>query len=300
MFVSEPLQDTADRYDGLVRQLARHRVPTDERCRLPRYRDAILELIGLGVDGYQNVELRKRGQLLDLCFEASEALIALEGVVEQAQLNPVERRCVSRIVRGPDMARDEQVEAGENEPRNLAFELILANKLRASGLAEVCLTEPDVSFLFRDRRIFVACKRPQGDQPSVIAQHRTIRQLASRASSQIAAQLGAHKTNLGLLALDISKFANPKGRELFGQTFEDAQAVLRERNDFFNQHFNADWESIRKSKLHGVLVRFATVMISNEPARFMHAQEWTLTPTRHAGLWDRSKLRGLVNTMAGN
>jgi len=298
MIVTESLESLADNYDALVHQLDRHGVQVDQECRLPSYRDALLELIRLRAQGDQDIDLNEKGRLMDLCFEALEALTALEGAVDQAQLSPTECRAVRRIVRGPEAARDERVEAGENEPRDLAFELIVANKLRNSGMADVCLAEPDVKFRFRKRTFFVACKRPQGNQPDIERQHRAIRRLSGRANTQVADQVGPHRKNIGLAAFDISKFANPEGRGVTGRGLEDAQAQMRRRNDHFHQHFASDWESLEELRLHGVLVRFACVMVPDEPALFLHAQEWTLSATRHAGIWDRAKLRGLVNAMS--
>jgi len=125
---------------------------------------------------------------------------------------------------GPVYTMDET--GKNNDGRNKLFELRLAAHFKRAGI-ESQLHEPDILLEFNNRKAWVACKR--------VISHKNVHEHVEKAVSQIGKRTRLDDDTVGIIALDITRIANPSH---VIQTGLDALPKLNDQTDKqFKEYF---------------------------------------------------------------
>lgn len=105
------------------------------------------------------------------------------------------------LVGGPDLVTNERNKNASNKPRCVAFELVMAAILAASGFEIDLSKEPDVRAFDGSRQILVECKRPNSNKK--------IKSNIKTGLQQLTRSYDGATPGYGLLAISIDKLVNP-------------------------------------------------------------------------------------------
>jgi hypothetical protein len=177
---------------------------------------------------------------------------------------------VDALASGPRSYVDENASSSGNRPRNLMFELLVGGRLVAGGLTIDSNASADVETTIGSTRVVVECKRPQSE--------RRVERRVKEAREQllIAAGDDSGRPALGIIALDLTKVANPnfdilvrvprtEGTELLAQYLAD---YFRERTGL--------WGRVATDRVVGLLLRVSVLAHFLGDQSLTYCQQWTL------------------------
>lgn len=192
---------------------------------------------------------------------------------------------------GPLVQIEEDSNNSSNRPRNIGFELALMGTLARASLPIDFSIPTDVATRFRHRSIMFECKRPQSPE--------AVGRLVKNAQDQLVRKYNStnRRTHKGVIALDITKIANPKLIIPDGQVTDDVERILSlQLNQFAAEHM-AVWTRIRSSRTIGILLRLRQLLVARHDSshRLVYSQLYMLLNTPAAGAVDIS----LAEAMGG-
>lgn len=104
---------------------------------------------------------------------------------------------LKKLATGPTLLENEKSDGGSIHGRNFAFELYAASRLARGGFAIEFDTIADASFLVKDTRIYMECKR--------VVNENNMEELIASACKQIAKRCEGNRDSHGIAAVSISK-----------------------------------------------------------------------------------------------
>ncbi|MEK6325421.1 MAG: hypothetical protein AABN33_27590 [Acidobacteriota bacterium] len=163
---------------------------------------------------------------------------------------------IRKTIKGPEYAKLEQTDISTNEPRNFAFELVIAAYCAAAGYSIDLSEDADLVFEDDGRKVFIECKRP--------ASVKTIGTNVSRALSQLTKRYdaaGFAGLKRGFVALSISKIINREQRLLSVRTQAHLSKQLGSIVERFIREREHSWQKALDIRTLGVIVYFNTAAI---------------------------------------
>ena len=197
--------------------------------------------------------LQQRPDVEDLVWslvEGTEFACIYRGV--QGYNPAVIKSLMQKALRGPLHPRLEAHHNSSNTARNTAFELRLGASLLARGAEVILGDQADLVVNHEGSRVFIECKRPFS--------HQSIRKHVREARRQLKRRLDAdpHPLKAGIVAISVSKAANPGSCLLFARNSD----ALRDRlsNDIisFHKQHSADYDRLVDLRLIGILYHLFT------------------------------------------
>jgi len=226
--------------------------------RFALYRRDIAELVEAFNEGRVDELLKTRTveSLTNSMAEALELGMIRKGLASLLGQDEELARRIRKTIKGPEYAKQEQTDTSTNEPRNYAFELVIASYCAAAEY-RIDLTEvADLAFEDDGRKIFIECKRP--------ASVKAIGSNVSKALSQLTKRYDA--TNFaglkrGFVALSISKIINREQRLLSVRTEAYLSKQLGSIVERFIREHERSWQRALDIRTLGVIVYFNTAAI---------------------------------------
>ena len=203
--------------------------------------------------------------LYNTLFEAMEWLTIYQafGGTDDGAL--VER--LRAFVKGPESAVDEKPSGASSRPRDFAFELYLAARLKARRFDVEFGDEADIHFDYRGHRFWVECKRPKTAKKVQLRTSKALAQLQRRFTTD---------SDRGLVALSATKIANPSADGLRVPSTAAADAILHGVvQSFVGTHAEHWLRPDRDQRIVGALVEYRQLM-------YVEDQELVLAASDHA------------------
>lgn len=211
--------------------------------------DEILHLNNEIVEHHQNnlVEdlIVKYGNL-KLWFALTEAssYIRIYETFKDQKSHIQHRAKLKMMLGGPYHSWDEDVEAGNIEPRNTLFELETASKFKMAG-AKISGFD-DVDFIFRKTKINVQCKR--------IHSEKKVKDNVSEAATQFYKKMKAKKNLKGIICLSLDKLTGKENMILKVGSPDEIRPKLAALSTSFLAKYRALWHNLVNTNILAVLL----------------------------------------------
>ncbi len=196
----------------------------------------------------------KRREMIWSIVEADEFVTSLDAF--GVKKNEIPKELLKKALLGP--ADPFQEDENSNIGRNSMFEILFGGVVASVGLHPSLGKEPDVSFEFDNRQIFVQCKRVKSEAK--------VESRVSEAAKQLQRDLAqsSNRTDCGLVAISLSRLINPGNRLLIVPSVSDANNFLRlEIRNVIDRHKEHFSNCTKSPKVAGILFHMST------PAWFM-------------------------------
>lgn len=166
---------------------------------------------------------------------------------------------------GPVLRERERVEAGSNEPRNLAFAYSLAGTLLDAGLNVIVVdgitrtgfqakTSSDIAFLWKNQQVEVECKRPR----KISSVKTNIKKARKKLTTW------DKRKTLGVIGLDCSAFIRPDLHFLESQTAKAGHVLISQKmEEIVVRRMDGAWNNRILAALAFARVPAMTVSKSN-------------------------------------
>jgi len=201
-------------------------------------------------------ELLKSNRIESLTNSVSESIelgMIRKGLASLLGQDEQLARRIRKIIKGPEYAKQELTDTSTNEPRNYAFELMIASYCAAAGYTIDLSDDADLAFEDEGRKVFIECKRPASVKAVGANVSRALSQLTKRYNASAFAGL-----KRGVVALSISKIINREQRLISIETEADLSGQLRSIVRKFVSEHEQFWQRTLDIRTLGVIVYFYT------------------------------------------
>ena len=177
--------------------------------------------------------------MVNSIYESGE-LIRIHNSLKDLIVTPDLKNKIKVFIKGPEYANDEKPMTGSQQPRDIAFELIIASMFLRAGYKIDFHTTADLRAQNDKSTFFVECKRPR----SIHSVRANVRSAASQLRKRYISYSNNDNTVYGIIALSIDMIVNPKNYMLIAN---DEQAIdnrmIAEAQEFI-QNNDMHWKSI--------------------------------------------------------
>ena len=219
--------------------------------RFPQYRHAIVGLIDAiktdSLSGQDEAQLDKYRVAL---MEGTEVSLMLP-YLQQCELTAISDK-IKDCLKGPFKSSDEKTSS--NRPRNIQFELFLANILWQARFQPVLGLHPDLKCRVENRWFFFECKRLFSPSPQAL------RDRIDEAAKQIQRnRTKAPPGTRGIIAVSLSRVFNcsqavqPILNEQQGRQALDTWLMNKANEVRYDEDGTDTWESLVHKKIAGIL-----------------------------------------------
>jgi hypothetical protein len=226
--------------------------------RFALYRRDIAELVE-AFNARRVDELLKTSTAESLTNSMSEALelgIIRKGLSSLLGQDEELSRRIRKTIKDPEYAKQEQTDTSTNEPRNFAFELVIASYCAAAEYRINLTEEADLVFEDDGRKVFIECKRPASVKTTGSNVSKALSQLTRRYDAS-----GFAGLKRGFVALSISKIINREQRLLSVRTEAHLSKQLGSIVEKFIRTHEHSWQGALDIRTLGVIVYFNTAAL---------------------------------------
>ncbi|MBB6091851.1 hypothetical protein HNQ60_000697 [Povalibacter uvarum] len=226
-------------------------------------------------------------EIANALYEAREIIAISQGL--SGKFDAAVSKRLQSVAGGPLSYLAENPATSSNAARNLAFELLIAERLAAGGQTPTFPSNADVGVAFGRRDVAIQCKRLWS--PDVRAIERNF--CNAQKDLKPALKSGAN----GIVAFDLSRHLNPRFSVLTvrteGEIREGAVALLQE---FLNENSRI-WDLARPGII-GIMARASFMAQTLGRSRYTYCQQFVLTPAPRISQSERETLERLNETFA--
>jgi hypothetical protein len=247
-----------------------HSLGIDVRAgRVGRYVDELQQLVA-ALKRKEVAAITSRMQAINTALYEANEIVQIHRGLGSGDYDDVLRERLRRASSGPTSYADENLSSG-NLPRNVAFELVMAERLSSGGLQPL-FSYDDVAVDTGSRMLLVECKRMQS------ATQRALRRNLRDAERQL---LRCYRSNAdtrlrGVVAIDLTKSTNPDFVSPYLTQSQIADQLSRYLSTFIDS--NADlWHQCGKKTI-AVLARVSLLIACTDPRMMTYCQQYILHP----------------------
>jgi hypothetical protein len=194
-------------------------------------------------------QLESDGRLTEILSTMSESIELVETIpsLRQNQVD-IPREILRRAFSGPvDASLEDHT---SNEARNAMFELTMGAMAAREGLQpKLSVGNPDVSFEFENHCIKMECKR--------VLSETKIDERIKEGAKQLGKSVQPDTTDVGLVAISLSKLLNPGDRILVS---EDPHAAISQQTDTALRANENRLGMMRRPSIAGILFFMSTAV----------------------------------------
>lgn len=245
--------------------------------RVDKYRHTFDELLQVCEQRDLETANRRFGEFINTLFEVHE-LVYMHQWLGDLDACPYLRARVPEIIKGPVQYSLES-SSSSNRARNIAFELLLAARIRQAKLDLELELGADTACLCNNRRLLFECKRPR----SRAGLERNVTRAAHQLKTHYAR--AARSRYRGVVALDLTPSINPQFRMLVVNSSTALnQALNHELEQCIDSHLHL-WKKIQSRKTIGVLLRLALMaeVRTEGGSEIVYCQQYCVTPLTNTG-----------------
>lgn len=199
---------------------------------------------------------------------------------------------VDALASGPRSYVDEDASSSGNRPRNLMFELLVGGRLVTGGLTIDTNARGDVESTIGSTRLIVECKRPQSEKQV----ERRVKE--AREQLLLAAGDASSRPALGVIALDLTKVANPNFDILASvPRTEGTDLIARYLADYFRERAGL-WGKVATDHVVGLLLRVSVLAHFLGDQSLTYCQQWTLVQLHAPTPSATTTMRALSDALA--
>jgi hypothetical protein len=136
------------------------------------------------------------------------------------------------------------------------------------GLRPSIDASADVEVAYRDYTLVLECKRPQ--------ELNSVSSNLAKASRQLSRRLPALDRGVGLVALDITKAANPSHVKASISSGAPIEEILSAPSKVIVERLGAEWKLERRTHISAVLMKFSTLLVHGD--KYTYAQQLNIVP----------------------
>jgi hypothetical protein len=181
-------------------------------------------------------------------FYESGRLIKIHQGLKNLIVSDELKRKFRIFIKGPEFASSENLAAGSQAPRDVAFELLMASIFNRAEFELDFHTEADLRATFENETLYLECKRPRASH----SVHSNVKHAASQLRKRYKTSNNLDHVS-GIIALSIDKIINPNDHMLVVNSENDIDNQLSGEAERFVYSYYSEWNRIPEPQTIGVI-----------------------------------------------